>query len=160
VPKVQTTPDFLQRLARLEDTVAAMQREGWERDELPFYPTSYRTMAYDDSTTFTTQWETILTPRTASLSLGLVLIGDVVGTTNSGGDWQVLLNDSTVAASGSVSATNSFHFPALTIDLTPYRAATQLKVAIQTRRTSGAATGGRFGGGGSIGCAPRYARLL
>lgn len=160
MPKVQKTPSFLQRIAVLEEAVAKLQRTGWERDELPFYPTSYRTMAYDDSTSFTTQWETILTPRTASLSLGLVLIGDVVSSTNTGGDWQVVFGDSTVVASSTVPATNAFVFPALSLDLTPYRAADQLKVRIQTRRTAGASTGGKYGAGGSIGCAPRYARLL
>ncbi|MGD1220010.1 hypothetical protein AB9Q10_16455 [Streptomyces krungchingensis] len=160
MPKVAKTPDFLQRLNILEEAVADMRRTGWERDELPFYPTSLRGLVYEDGTTFTTLWETILTPRTATLSLGLVLIGDVVTSTNTGGDWQVAFNDSTVVASGPVPATNAFTFPALTLDLTPYRAAAQLKVSVQVRRTSGATTGGKYGGGGSIGGAPRYARLL
>lgn len=160
MPKVAKQADFLQQLAELKEEVAKLRRTGWERDELPFFPTSYRTMAYDDSTSFATQWETILSPRTASLSLGLVLIGDVVSSTNTGGDWQVVFGDSTVVATGTVPATQAFVFPALSLDLIPYRAAEQLKVRVQTRRTAGASTGGKFGGGGSIGCAPRYARLL
>ena len=134
MPKVQKNVDFLQRLAELEDTVAALQRAGWERDELPFYPTSLHTFVYEDSTSFATLWETILSPRTAQLSLGLVFIGDQVSSVNTGGEWQVVFNDSTVVASGTVQ--------------------------IQVRRTSGTNTGGKFGGGGSIGGAPRYARLL
>lgn len=160
MPKVAKQVDFLQQLAELREEVAELRRTGWERDELPFYPTSHETMAYSDDTVFATMWETILSPRTATLSLGLVLIGDVVSSAATGGDWQVLLDTSTVVASGTVPATQAFVFPALTIDLTPYRASEQLKVRIQVRRTAGAATGGKFGGGGSIGCAPRYARLL
>ncbi|RMB85628.1 hypothetical protein [Streptomyces shenzhenensis] len=160
MPKVQKPSDFLQRLAVVEEQLAALQRSGWERDELPFYPTSLNGMVYEDDTTFITLWETVLTPRSASLALGLVLLGDQVdNTTNTGGEWQVLF-DSTVVASGSVPATFSYVFPALTLDLTPYRAATQLKVAVQVRRTSGATAGGKYGGGGCIGGSPRYARLL
>ncbi|MFF9205151.1 hypothetical protein ACF1AE_25685 [Streptomyces sp. NPDC014986] len=159
MPKVQKPVDFLQRLAVLEEQVAVLRRAGRERDEVPFYPTSLRGMAYEDSTTFITLWETILSPRTAQLALGLVFIGDAVSGTNTGGDWQVLF-DTTVVASGTVPATLTYTFAALTLDLTPYRAASQLKVQVQIRRTSGATTGGRYGGGGSIGGAPRYARLL
>ncbi|MEU7381558.1 hypothetical protein AB0A91_16450 [Streptomyces sp. NPDC042207] len=159
MPKVATTPTFLQRLAIVEEQLAALRRAGRERDEVPFYATSLHGLVYEDGGSFTTLWEAIITPRTATLSLGLVLIGDTVGTTNTGGGWQVLLDD-TVAASGSVPATATYVFPALDLDLTPYRAAPQLKVRFQTRRTSGATTGGRYGGGGSIGGSPRYARLL
>lgn len=159
MPKVLKQPNFLQELARLREEVDALRRAGWERDELPFFPTSLHGLVYEDSTSFLTVWETILSPRTASLSLGLVLIGDVVSSTNTGGEWQVLL-DATVVASGTVPATFSYTFPALSLDLTPYRAATQLKVQVQVRRTAGASTGGKWGGGGSIGCSPRYARIL
>ncbi|MFE0329080.1 hypothetical protein ACFW08_20305 [Streptomyces sp. NPDC058960] len=160
MPRVATTPDLLRRIAVMEQQLADLRRAGWERDELPFYPTSLHTMPYEDGSSFAMLWETILSPRTATLSLGLVFIGDQVGTTNSGGDWQVTFNDTTVVASGSVPATFSYVFPALTLDLTPYRASAQLKVQIQVRRTAGATTGGRFGNGGAIGGAPRYARLL
>lgn len=160
MPKVAKQKDFLQELAELREQVADLKRGGWERDELPFFRTSLNGLGYEDSTSFVTVWETILSPRTATLSLGLVLIGDVVSSTNTGGDWQVVLAGSTVAASGTVPATFSFVFPALSLDLTPYRAADQLKVQIQVRRTAGATTGGKYGGGGSIGCSPRYARLL
>lgn len=160
MPKVQKTPDVLQRLAVLEEEVAKLRRSGWERDELPFFATNFNHLLFEDNTTFTTVWETILSPRSASLALGLVLVGDQVSSTNTGGDWQVQFNDSTVVASGTVPATFSFVFPALSLDLTPYRADSQLKVQIQVRRTSGATTGGKFGAGGSIGVSPRYARLL
>ncbi|PWI08320.1 hypothetical protein DIZ27_23055 [Streptomyces sp. NWU339] len=160
MPKVAKSVDFLQRLAELEDTVAALQRSGWERDELPFYPTSLRGMVYEDGTSFVTLWETILSPRTATLALGLVFIGDTINSINTGGEWNVQFNDSVVVANGTVPATGAYVFPALTLDLTPYRASTQLKVQVRARRTSGTNTGGKYGGGGSIGGAPRYARLL
>lgn len=160
MPKVIKPPNFLQLLAELREQVADLRRAGWERDELPFYATSQRGLVYEDATSFVTLWETIMSPRTATLALGLVFLGDVVSSTNTGGDWQVVLDGTTVAASGTVPATFSYALPALTLDLTPYRAATQLKVQIQVRRTAGATTGGKYGGGGSIGGAPRYARLL
>ena len=160
MPKVAKQTNFLQQLAELKEQVADLRRTGWERDELPFFPTSLHGMVYEDSTRFITLWETVLSPRTASLSLGLVLIGDVVTSTNTGGNWQVVLNSTDVAANGTVPPTFSYVFPALTLDLTPYRALTQLKVQVQVQRTAGATTGGKYGGGGSIGCAPRYARLL
>ena len=160
MPKVAKQTNFLQELAELREEVAALKRAGWERDELPFYPTSLHGMVYEDSTSLVTLWETIMSPRTATLSMGLVFIGDVVSSTNTGGNWQVLANSTDVVASGTVPATFSYQFPALTIDLTPYRALTQLKVQVQVQRTAGASTGGKYGGGGSIGGAPRYARLL
>lgn len=160
MPKVHKATDFLQRLAELEERVQAMAREGWERDEVPFYPTSLRTFVYDDATSFTTLWETIISPRAATLSLGLVFIGDAVGATNTGGEWRVQFDDSTTVASGNVPPTFTYALPALSLDLTPYRAATSLKIQIQVRRTSGANTGGKFGNGGAIGGAPRYARLI
>ena len=147
------SPDVLDRLARLEGEVAQLRRTGWERDELPFYPTSLRSMPYEDSATFAVVWETILSPRTGSLSLGLVTIGNVVGGVNTGGEWQVVLADSTVVMSGTIAATFSYEFAAATIDLTPYRGQFALKVQIKARRTSGAATG-------AVAVAPRYARLL
>ncbi|MEE4491622.1 hypothetical protein [Streptomyces sp. BE230] len=153
------TPSFLERLSVLEEQVALLRRTGWERAELPFYPTSLTTLPYTDATTFATTWETILTPRTATLSLGIVAIGDVVGTTNTGGGWQVLAGTD-VVMSGSVPPSFSFQFGAAVISLAPYQQLTELKIQIQARRTSGATTGGRFGAGGSIGIAPRYARLL
>lgn len=159
MPKIQKQVDFLQKLAELEEQVAALQRTGWERDELPFFPTSQHGLVYEDATSFITLWETVLTPRTATLALGLVFLGDVVSSTNSGGDWQVLL-DTDVAASGTVPATFSYVLPALTLDLSPYLANPQLKCQVQVRRTAGATSGGKYGGGGSIGGSPRYAQLL
>lgn len=160
MPQYARTPDLLERIAALEDRLAALEHHRpVERDELPFYPTHYQTVTYCDSTSWTTQWEVIFTPRTGSLSLGLVAIGDVVGTTNTGGQWQVLLDDA-VVMSGSVPATFSYQHPAAVLDLAPYRTAAEVKVEVQTRRTTGANTGGKFGGGGSIGIAPRYARMI
>lgn len=110
-------------------------------------------MPYEDSTALQTVWETILSPRTASLSLGLVTIGDQVGGVNSGGAWQVVLADVTVVMSGVVSAMHAYEFAEGLIDLTPYRTLSQLKVQIKARRTSGAATG-------AVSVSPRFARLI
>lgn len=160
MPQQPGITSFLERLSVVEEQLAALRRTGWVRDELPFYATSLKGMAYEDATAFTTVWETILTPRTATLSLGIVAIGDVVGTTNTGGSWQVLMNSTDVIMTGNVPATFSYQFGTGEIDLAPYLTLTELKVQIQTRRTSGATTGGKFGAGGSIGVAARYARLL
>lgn len=160
MPQHATTPNLLQRIARMEQRLAALQRQQpTPADELPFYPTNLQTMPYQSFTSFTTAWETILTPRTSKLSLGLVAIGDQVSAVNTGGEWQVLF-DTTVVASGTVAATFSYQFAAPVLDVTPYLANTELKVLIQARRTSGQTTGGKFGSGGSIGIAPRYAKLL
>jgi hypothetical protein len=162
MPQYPKAPDLLRQIADMKLRLAKLEQSGRIPDELALFPTALQGMPYEDSTTFQTTWETILTARTATLQLGLVLIGDVVSSTNTGGDWQVLLNTN-VAASGTVPATFSYVFPALSLDLTPYLAtspATGLKVEVQTRRTAGATTGGKASGGGSIGVAPRYARLL
>src|SRR5919109_277672 len=143
MPKVVRSQNFLQELAALRAELDDLKRSGWERDELPFYATSLHGLIYEDSTSLVTLYETILTPRTATLSLGLVLIGDSVSSTNTGGNWQVLANST-------VPATFSYTFPALTIDLTPYRALTSLKIQLQVQRTAGATTGGKYGGGGAL----------
>lgn len=161
MPQQPGTPSLLERLALLEDQVELLRRSGWERAEVPFYPTFMTTMPYSDSSVaLATTWETVVAPRAGSLSLGIVTIGDVVGTTNTGGVWQVVMNSADVVMSGNVTPTFTYQFGAAVIDLTPYLALTELKIQIQVRRTSGATTGGKFGGGGCIGIAPRYARLL
>ena len=96
--------DLLSRIAALEEQVAAQARTGWERDELPLYPTAFTAMAFNDSTTFSTLWEGVMTPRTASLSIGLTTVGDQVSGTNTGGGWQVLLGGA-VVWSGTVAPT-------------------------------------------------------
>ncbi|PVE04658.1 hypothetical protein [Streptomyces scopuliridis] len=159
MPQYATNPDFLQRLATLEESVEQLRRRGRERDELPFFGTNLQVMPYQSYTSMTTVCETVLSPRTASLSLGLVTIGDVVTSVNSGGDWQVVAN-ADIVMTGVISATFSYEFAAAVIDLTPYRALTELKILIQARRTAGATTGGKFGTGGAIAIAPRYARLI
>ncbi|MCX4994251.1 hypothetical protein [Streptomyces longwoodensis] len=160
MPATARTPDLVQRIRRLEADVAALRRAGWERDELPLYPTSLHGLVYEDATSFTTYWETIFTPRTSRLDIGMVFIGDQVSATNTGGGWQILLDGTTVVASGTIAPLFSFVFPTASIDLTPYRASTQLKVQVQARRTSGATTGGKYGTGGTIGGSITYARLL
>ncbi|MFJ5802671.1 hypothetical protein [Streptomyces decoyicus] len=161
MPQYSKQRNAMERVAILEERLDRLERSGRTTGEVPFFPTNSRTMAYDDTAAaFMTTWETIVTPRTAVLSLGLVLIGDFVSPSYTGGLWQVVLNDTTVVGSGSVPASLTYVLPTLSIDLSPYRTAPDLKVQIQTRRTAGATTGGKFGGGGAIGSAARYARLL
>lgn len=161
MPKYSKSRDPMERLAVVEERLAQLERSGRERDEVPFFPTNSRTMAYDDTASaFMTTWETIISPRTAVLSLGLVFIGDYISPSYTGGLWQVVINDTTVVGSGSVPASLTYVLPTVSIDLAPYRNTPDLKVQIQTKRTAGASTGGKFGGGGSIGSAPRFARQL
>lgn len=160
MPQHARTPDLLERLAVLEEEVARLRRASIrEVDELPFYPSSIRGLIFEDSTSFITVMEVIFAPRTESLSLGLLFIGDQVSAVNTGGEWQVLLND-TVVMSGAVAATYSYQTAAQLLDVRAYLADAELKIRIQVRRTAGASTGGRYGGGGAIGIAPRYARLI
>lgn len=153
MPQQITTRSFPERLAVLEEQVALLRRSGWVRDELPFYPTSATSMPYEGSSTFQTVWETVLSPRTAALSLGLVTIGNQVSGVNTGGQWQVVFNDVTVVMSGTIAPLFSYEFAAASIDLTPYRGQASLKVQLKARRTSGAATG-------AVAVSPRYARLI
>ncbi|WP_098892277.1 hypothetical protein [Streptomyces sp. or3] len=146
------------RVARLEERLEQLQRTGWERDELPLYATGYSAMPFSDATTFSTLLENTFAPRTASLALGLTAVGDQVAGVNTGGEWQVLLAGA-VVWSGTVPANFTVQYPVATLDLLPYRGATELLIQIQTRRTAGANTGGRNGNGGSIGLSPRFARF-
>lgn len=148
-----------ERLAQLEASVAQIGRGGSRPDDLPLFRTNYEGLNWDDSSTITTVFENKFTPRSASLALGLLLIGDVVGTTNTGGAWQVVLNLSDIVASGTIPATNSYVLQDLVIDMSPYIAQTDLRIDVKTQRTTGASTGGRYGGGGCIGSAVRYARM-
>jgi hypothetical protein len=162
MPAYASTPNIAQRVVRLEEELAQLRRRSAPvRDEVPVFPTSVQGMPAMDDTSFTTAWETILAPRTATLSVGLVFIGDQAGSplVNTGGQWQVLLG-STVVMSGTVAATYSYQFAAQDLSLAAYANDAQLQLQIQTRRTSGATTGGRWGFGGSILIAPRYLRLL
>ncbi|MFD5938268.1 hypothetical protein [Streptomyces griseus] len=149
---------FPARLARVEERLAQLERTGWERDELPLYATAFTAMPFSDSTSFSTLLENTFTPRTAGLTLGLTFVGDQVAGVNTGGEWQVLLAGA-VVWSGAVAATYTVQYAVTTLDLLPYRGASDLLIQIQTRRTAGATTGGRNGNGGSIGLSPRFARV-
>lgn len=160
MPAYASTPDLVQRIVQLEKRLDQVQRRGTGlADELPVFPTLFNAMPAVDVTSFATVWETTFSPRSAALSLGLVFLGDQVSAVNTGGQWQVLL-DNVVVMSGSVAATYSYQFAAQTLNLAAYQASSGVKLDIQCRRTSGAATGGKYGTGGTISIAPRYARLL
>lgn len=149
---------FPARLLRVEERLAQLERTGWERDELPLYATAFTAMPFSDATSWSTLLENSFTPRTAGLALGLTVVGDQVAGVNTGGEWQVLLGGA-VVWSGSVAANFTVQYAATTLDLLPYRGASDLLIQIQTRRTAGASTGGRNGNGGSIGLSPRFARF-
>lgn len=150
-----------ERLTVVEEQLARLRRSGRRADELPMNRTNFEGLNYDDtSAAFATVFETTYTPRSATLALGLLLIGDVVGAVNTGGSYQVVINTTDVVASGSVPATFSYVIPSLVLDLSPYLSASDLRVDVQTRRTAGATTGGRYGGGGCIGSTVRYARMI
>lgn len=159
MPQHASTLDLLQRLAVLEEQVAKLQRSGTQRDELPFYPIGFQGMPYADATSFTTVWDTIMAPRTGSLAIALRAVGDQVAAVNTGGSWQILA-DADVVGSGLVPATFTIQTATVLIDLAPYLAQSALRVQIQVRRTAGATTGGKFGGGGAIGLSPTSARMI
>jgi hypothetical protein len=162
MPAYASTPDLGQRIVRLERELAQLRRRSSPMfDEVPVFPTAFQGMPAIDDTSFVTAWETVLTRRTESLSVGLVFIGDQAGSplVNTGGAWQVLLNG-TVVMSGTVAATFSYQFANQSLSLAAYPEGTEVKLEIKVRRTSGATTGGRWGFGGSILIAPRYIRLL
>jgi hypothetical protein len=160
MPAYASTPNILQRIARMERQLEQLQRRSPAldmRDELAVFPTALYAMPMMDETSFITVWETLFAPRTGSLDLGLVFIGDQVSGVNTGGQWRVLL-DGAVVMSGTVAATFSYQFAAQVLPLDVNNP--DVKLEIQSRRTSGATTGGRNGGGGTISIAPRYARLI
>lgn len=153
------TPDLLQQVAQLRERLEALERRAPAvRDEVPFGGTGTRSMAFDDRTVFVTVWEAAFTPRGAKLSLGLIFLGDNTGGINTAGEWQVTVNG-VVAAGGGVPASGASERPEINLDLIPYQGAATLTVVLQTRRTSGATTGGRYGTGGCIGSGIRYARI-
>lgn len=159
MPQRATSPNFLARLTDVEARLARVERAGnGQPGEVPFYPTHYETLAYADGTTFSTVWESTITPRGSALSMEVITLGDQVGTVNTGGAWQMLLNGS-VTWSGTVLPTFTLALAQKNTDLTPYLGA-DLHIELQVRTTSGATTGGRYGRGGSIGISPVYARLL
>lgn len=152
-----------ERVAVLEDQLAALRRAGGVVDDVAMYRSSFQNFNFaDDSAALTTQFENTFSPRGAVLTLGLSFFGDQVGTApvvNTGGTWDVLLNSVASGASGTVPATYTQIDVTAALDLTPYLGTRDLHVEVRTRRTSGATTGGRYGGGGCIASAVRFARI-
>lgn len=147
-----------ERLAILEDQVAALRRTGNLVDDLGMFPVYYLSMAYNDSTDSETTWQNVFTPRSSTLTLGMQLFGDQVGATNTGGSWEILLNGASVA-SGSVPPTFTLVQPVVPLDLSPYLGVKDLLVELRTRRTAGATTGGKYGTGGCIASGFLFARM-
>lgn len=151
-----------EQVAALAEQVAQMRRSGSTVDDVTLFRTGFENYNYDDSNTLSTVFETTFTPRGAVLTLGLSFFGDYVGTApqvNTGGTWDVLLNGVASGASGTVPATYTIVDASPALDLSPYLGTRDLHVEVRTRRTSGATTGGRYGGGGCIASIVRYARL-
>jgi hypothetical protein len=151
-----------ERVAVLEERLARLQRASSVVDDVSIWRVGFENYLFDDaSSALSTVHETTFTPRGAALTLGLSFYGDQVGTSpvvNSGGTWDVLLNGVS-SASGSVPATYTIIEATPTLDLSPYLGTRDLHVEVRTRRTAGATTGGRYGGGGCIASIVRYARI-
>lgn len=145
-----------EQVAALMDRVARLERRSpTVLDAGSLLPTSFHGLVYEDSTSYVTYFETTVTAPRHAASIGLVFLGDQVGTTNSGGLWQVLLNGSLPAgASGGITANFSFQFAAVVLDLSALSG--QVHIEVQGRRTAGATTGGRYGTGGTIGIGVRW----
>lgn len=158
MPAYQRDRSVEERLAVLEDTVAALRRAGTVVDDLAMFPSYYLGLVYSDATTLASAWENTFTPRASTLALGMQFFGDQVGATNTGGSWDILLNDVSVA-SGSVPATFTVVTPTVSLDLSPYLGVRDLHIVLRTRRTAGANTGGKFGTGGCIASGLLYARM-
>ncbi|WNI15582.1 hypothetical protein [Actinacidiphila sp. ITFR-21] len=150
-----------ERVAILEERLAKLERSGSVVDDINLFRVGFENYNYDDSPSLNTIFENWFTPRGGRLTLGLTFYGDQVGTSpavNTGGAWTILLN-SVVAASGTVPATFTLTDAYVVLDISPYLGQNTLHLEVQTQRTSGATTGGRYGGGGCIGSAVHQARI-
>jgi hypothetical protein len=158
MPAYQRDRTVEERVAILEDQLAALRRTGNLVDDLAMFPSYYLGLVYSDATTLQSAWENTFTPRSSTLTLGAQFFGDQVGTTNTGGSWDIQLNNTTVA-NGSVPATFTVVAPTITLDLSPYLGVRDLRIVLRTRRTAGATTGGKFGTGGCIASGFLFARM-
>lgn len=147
-----------EQVAILAEQVAQLRRSGSVVDDLTLFRTGFENFNYDDASSLSTVFENTFSPRGSSLVIGLSIFGDQVSAVNTGGTWDVLVN-SVTAASGSVPATFTIIDTDVAIDLSPYLGTSSVHVEIRTRRTAGATTGGRYGGGGCIASTIRYARM-
>jgi hypothetical protein len=158
MPQYIRPPDLVSQVAQLLERVAQLERRSPRvYDEMPMWPTGPRGVVYADSGAMETQWSGKLRVRAPWLSIGLLLIGDTVGTTLTGGGWQVLV-EGAVDSTGTVPADGTWHYEDVHLDLTSYMGA-DVQVEVQTRRSSGATSGGRYGTGGCIGSSIRYALI-
>lgn len=162
MPTILRSTDLAEQVAALTDRLARLERASGVVDDVSIWRVGFENYLFDDtSAALSTVHETTFTPRGASLTLGLSFYGDFVGTSpqvNTGGTWDVLLNGVS-SASGTVPATYTIVETAPVLDLSPYLGVRDLHVEVRTRRTAGATTGGRYGGGGCIASIVRYARI-
>jgi hypothetical protein len=115
-----------------------------------FSGSNFQSAPYAQGPTWT-ETASAAVPRDApKLHLDLAFTGDQIGGVNTGGNYRVLVNGTQVAT-GAVPATFSWVTVSYDIDMTPYYApGSAVTVIIQVQQTSGASTGGRGGGAGSI----------
>lgn len=158
MPAYQRDRSVEERLAIVEEQLAALRRTGALVDDLAMFPVYYLGMEYVDTTVFQTAWQNIFTPRSSTLTLGMQLFGDQIGATNTGGEWQIALNGA-VVTNGSVPATYTLVQPVVALDLSPYLGVKDLLIELRTRRTAGATTGGHYGTGGCIASGFLFARM-
>ncbi|KRV48776.1 hypothetical protein AQ490_23175 [Wenjunlia vitaminophila] len=159
MPQYLRPVDLAEQVQRLTERVAQLERRSADtRAEMPMWPTGPRGVVNADETVFATQWEGMVQPRTRTLSIGLLLLGDQVAGVNTGGEWRLRVAE-VVAATGVIVANFTWSLQGADLDLTPYMTTANVKIEFQTRRTSGATTGGKYGTGGCIASVIRYALL-
>jgi hypothetical protein len=160
MPAYSEPRGLMARMGALERQVSELRRRRAQPlVDVPFFPVSAQTMPYQSYTGWTTAWEAVVAPRGEALHVGLAMIGDRVSSTDTGGEWQVLVNGS-LQASGFVDPIFSLQYASVVLVLSGLVGLPEVTVSVQTRRTSGAPTGGKHGAGGSIGIAPTWARLM
>lgn len=133
-------------------TTDATSRKGVAMPWRPvgFGPTSFISAPYSQGTGWAETASAWVPCDGPKLHLDLSFLGDQIGGVNTGGAYRILVAGGQVA-SGSVPATFSWVGVSLDIDMTPYYGpGSAVYVSIQVQQTSGASSGGRNGGAGSV----------
>ncbi len=136
--------------------VIATDRATGKGTASPWRPVAVNSLGFFGSAyTHNTTWTELLTSPVPTdgprFDLDLGFVGDQVGgTTNTGGDYRVLIGGTQVAA-GTIPATYMYVYASLQVDMTPwYLPGSWTRLSVQVQRTSGATTGGRDNAGGAI----------
>ncbi|KJK55650.1 hypothetical protein [Saccharothrix sp. ST-888] len=133
-------------------TTDAVSRKGvalpWRA--VGFGGTSFGSAPYAQGAAWTETTSAWVPCDAPKLHLDLSFCGDQIAGSSTGGNYRILVGGNT-AATGAVPATFSWVSSSRDIDMTPYYApGNAVYVSIQVQQTSGATTGGRGGGAGSI----------